>query len=188
MDAKELELIKRIQNGDKAAEPQLVKNHQDAVRAKIYHDLYGNPDSHQDVAQEVFCTLLKNLRQTNFLPEKYDSLSAYIWGVTHNKIREWRRKQNREKKHFIHGDPPENYVTEEASAEEALIEQENNLELREILRELPEPYRRILELFYFDGLVVRDISRMLGIPAEEVSTKKNYALKLAWKICQKRKK
>jgi len=188
VETKELELIKRIHDGDKAAETELVKNYQDAVRAKIYHDMYGDPDSHDDVAQEVFCKLLENLRQPSFSPEKYDSLFAYVWGVTRNTIREWRRRQNLEKRHFVHDDPPENYMADEVTAEQALIEQENKRELQAILRQLPQQHRRILEVSYFDGLAVREISRMERMPADEVSAKKNYALKLARKICQKQKK
>lgn len=188
MDAKELELVKRLQNGDEAAEAELVKNYEAAVRMKIYHDVYENPGWHRDIAQEVLRTLVESLRQLDFLPEQYASLAAYVRGVTRNKINEWRRRHNLEKRHFAHSEPLENYMANEATAEQIVLEQETKREIEEVLRQLPGQHRRILQLYYLDGLPVHEISRSESILAAEVSAKKNYALKLARKIYQKRKK
>ena len=176
-DADQLYLIQRIQAGEAAAETELFKRYQVPILWKIYRHLKTDHENIKDVASDVYLAILKGLRNANFQPERWESLEAYIWGVSNNKIRDWFKQTNRDHRFFEHQPPTENIAA--VAAEEFLTENEELRQcLQSCLQTLDSKYRKVLELRYFRELTISELSVELGIPPRRVSERIHYALKL----------
>lgn len=82
-------LIKRFIDGDESVFAELVKRHKDKVRNIIYLTL-TNSDLVDDIAQEVFITVYKNLKNFRFESQ----FTTWIYRITINKCKDHLRKKN----------------------------------------------------------------------------------------------
>jgi len=82
-------LIKRFIDGDESVFSELVKRHKDKVRNIIYITL-TNSNSADDIAQEVFITVYKNLKKFRFESQ----FTTWIYRITINKCKDHLRKKN----------------------------------------------------------------------------------------------
>jgi RNA polymerase sigma-70 factor (ECF subfamily) len=182
-DERQLRLVQRIQAGDATAEQELFLRYKDPILWKICRHVKTDSENIKDLAGEIYLAILEGLRKQSFTPEKWETLEAYIWGVTNNKIRDWFKKEKRENKIFA-GDPPADEIA--AASEEYLLENEElGKLLKACLKTLEPIYKEALELRYFKELSVPEISAQLGIPPRRVSERIHYALKLLRQAYQK---
>lgn len=182
-DERQLRLVQRIQNGEAAAENELFHRYKDPILWKICRHVKTDAENIKDLAGEVYLAVLEGLRKQSFQPDRWETLEAYIWGVTNNKIRDWFKTERRRNKIFDGDPPPEEMV---AASEEYLLENEELGELlKACLTSLDHKYKAALELRYFKELSVPEISAQLGMPPRRVSERIHYALKLLRKAYQK---
>lgn len=185
-DIDQLYLVQRIQAGEAAAETELFKRYQAPILWKICRHLKADRESVKDVASEVYFAILQGLRNTNFQPERWESLEAYIWGITNNKIRDWFKQANRDFRYFGSQPPADNIA---AAAEEFLVEQDElRRHLHACLQILDIKYRTVLEMRYFREQTIAEMSADLGIPPRRVSERIHYALKLLRKAHEQKLK
>ncbi len=177
MDADQLHLVQRIQAGEAAAETELFKRYQAPILWKICRHLKADRESVKDVASEVYLAILQGLRNANFQPERWESLEAYIWGVTNNKIRDWFKQANRNHR-FIEPQPPAGNIVAVAAEEFLAEKDELRRRLQTCLQTVDSKYRTALELRYFRELTIPEMSAELGISPRRVSERIHYALKL----------
>lgn len=139
---------------DKAAFTAAVERYQSMVYRAALHAL-GNPQDADDAAQEVFLRLFG--RGEPFDGEEH--LRRWLLRVTVNYCRDvlknpWRRR-------ISWDELPEIPVFDEPRQE---------LLYREVMA-LPEKYRSVLNLFYYEELSVRAIGELLGLPSSTVTTR-----------------
>lgn len=82
-------LIKRFIDGEESIFGELVKRHKDKIRNIIYVTL-NNGDLVDDIAQEVFITVYKNLKNFRFESQ----FTTWIYRITVNKCKDHLRKKN----------------------------------------------------------------------------------------------
>lgn len=82
-------LIKRFIDGEESVFAELIKRHKDKVRNIIYVTL-TNSDVVDDIAQEVFITVYKNLKNFRFESQ----FTTWIYRITINKCKDHLRKKN----------------------------------------------------------------------------------------------
>lgn len=175
-EADQLHLVQRIQAGERTAETELFKRYQSPILWKICRHLKTDRENVKDLASEVYLAILQGLRKADFQPEKWETLDAYIWGVTNNKIRDWFKQANRDHRFFEHQPPAESIAV---AAEEFLAEtDELRRHLHACLQTLDTKYKTVLALRYFRERTITEISAELGIPPRRVSERIHYALKL----------
>lgn len=82
-------IIRQIIDGDKSAFQVLVKRHKDKVRNIIYMTM-SNSAMVDDIAQDVFITIYKNLKHFRF-----ESLfTTWLYRITVNKCKDYIRRMN----------------------------------------------------------------------------------------------
>ena len=126
----------------------------------------------EDVQQEVFLALVKHSDRIR----DEEHLKAWLIRVTQNACRKhfrslWIKLTVSYDDQLAKGDPdsggsppPEPAVSDEdPEAEETEI-------VREAVEELPENYRLVIHLFYYEEMSVREIARSLGMTASSVKT------------------
>lgn len=183
-DDEQLRLVQRIQRGDTTAERELFLRYRNPIFWKICRHLQTERENIKDLASDVCVAILEGLRKETFQPEKWDSLEQFIWGVTNNKIRDWLKKEKRDRKTFDRIPPFEEIA---AATEEYLLENEDmGRHLRSRLAALELKYKEILELRYFQELSVAEISAQLGLKPRRISERIHYALKLLRQVYEKK--
>ena len=82
-------LIKRFIDGDESIFGELVKRHKEKVRNIVYITL-SNSNSVDDIAQEVFITVYRHLKNFRFESQ----FTTWIYRITINKCKDHLRKMN----------------------------------------------------------------------------------------------
>ena len=100
------------------------------------------PDLIQDVTQETFLRVLRTLRQSGI--ESPEALGSFVNSVCTNVLFEVYRSQSRV------AEPLEDRVSDENSADAAMVDEEERTQVRSVLSELPEKDRKILRWLFFD--------------------------------------
>lgn len=128
-----------------------------------------SPEDRQDVLQEIFLKVYKNLN--GFNPTL--SFSSWIYRIAHNEAISWYRKQNvRPEGHLVA--EPENVMailsSDLTGADQQFDEKINAEELGRAMGSLDEKYREVLILRFFEHKEYEEISDILRIPIGSVGT------------------
>ena len=144
-------LVKRFIEGEKSVYRDLVKRHKEKVRNIIYLTI-GNSNLVDDIAQEVFITVYKNLKNFRFESQ----FTTWLYRVTVNKCKDHLRKIN-VRKIFV----PINDV-EEKSGESIGIENEDISKIVwNAIAKLPAKLRIPLILKDIEGFSYQEISETI---------------------------
>lgn len=145
-------LIKRFVDGDESTFRLLVQRHKEKVRNIIYLSI-GDSGAVDDIAQEVFITVYKNLK--NF---RYESLfTTWLYRVTVNKCKDFIRKKN-VRKIFV--------PIKEASGElnyDSITEKNDTTKIvMNAISKLPAKLKQPLLLKDIEGFSYQEISETLN--------------------------
>jgi RNA polymerase sigma factor (sigma-70 family) len=165
------ELVEAISDKDmlETATVQLYREHAAIARSFIMGK-GGTTEDADDVFQETVVSFIDTVQNGKFRQESgirtfLISISKNIW---YNEIRRRQRAGNREK----------NYETEKDQEDAGILEVIRDRELKnllnQMLKELGESCKKILELFYFENLPMKDIVSHLHYENEQVVRNKKY--------------
>ena len=117
---------------------------------------FGNSQDAEDAVQEVFLRLYT--AEKSF--ESPEHLRRWLIRVTVNVCRDvlrspWRRRR----------------VSLEELPEEPVFDQPEQAALNREIMALPEKYRTVLNLFYYEELSVKEIGELLGLRTSAVTTR-----------------
>ncbi len=140
---------------DKASFTAAVRRYQNTVYRASLHAL-GSPQDADDAVQEVFLRLFRCKK--DFDGEEH--LRRWLLRVTVNYCRDvlkspWRRRR----------------VSMEEMPETPVFDKPVQAALYREVMALPEKYRTVLNLFYYEELSVREIGTLLGVEASTVTTR-----------------
>jgi RNA polymerase sigma-70 factor (ECF subfamily) len=153
-------LAVRARNGDRQAFDQLVERYHGRLFRFAYRVLSDKAEA-EDAVQEAFVRAYRAL--ATYRPEGF--FTSWIYRITLNECR--RRVRQRETS------VPLDEAKQEAGASDpmgAVLRGDRDRRLREAIRALPEHYRIVLMLFYFEELSVEEIAKAmsLGVSAVKV--------------------
>lgn len=132
------------------------RRYQDMVYRVALH-CFGNVQDAEDMVQEVFLRLYT-------VGKKFDGeehLRRWLIRVTINACKDVLRSPWRRRRASL----------AELPAPEPVFEQPEQAELFREVMDLPEKYRTVLYLFYYEGFSVREIGELLGIRTSAVTTR-----------------
>ncbi len=130
----------------------------------------GDEDDAKDLVQETCYRALKNI---NTLDEN-SNVKAWLFTIMRNI---WINQKKREQISPVKLDEAIENVSDEwnINAEELLINNEMRQALMKALNSLPETYKEILILRYFEDFSYSEISKILGCPLGTVMSRLNRA-------------
>jgi RNA polymerase sigma-70 factor (ECF subfamily) len=161
---KEEALVKNAKRGDKKALSQLVSLYSD----RIYHlglRLTGSEQDAEDILQETFLTMLKNIHQFRGKSKFYTWLYRIAINIGLKKLQSKTHKYQ----HISIDDPDIDKVHSEQVQEwprfdfESISIKRFRKKMDEALEELPEIYRTVFILRDLHGLSTEDTSRIIQI-------------------------
>jgi RNA polymerase sigma-70 factor (ECF subfamily) len=147
------ETIAAARTGDLAAFELLMRQHERLVLATALR-LTGNLEDAQDISQEVFLRLYKNLGKV----QAADALPAWLYRVTVNACHDLRRRKPALAPVEMAGE----LVAGGIDAHTSLTQAERRRVLEMSLRVLPEKERAALVLRDLEGLSTEEVARVLG--------------------------
>lgn len=147
----------------------IVERYQEKIDRYINRLGVHNPDDRDDVLQEVFVKVYRNLNgfDTNL------SFSSWIYRIAHNEAISWYRKHKvRPEGNLIEdSETVLGYLRSDDDNSEVIFDQDiNAAELNKAMDKLEEKYRSVLILRYFEHKEYDEISDILKIPIGSVGT------------------
>lgn len=161
----EAELISAVLSGQHEAFGQLVTRYQGLVY-RVCIKITGEAESAKDMAQEVFIKAYKSL--PSFRGQS--SFSTWLYKIAYRTCLDWKRANDREWKYRSNAEYTENdWVTSKTPEQEAL-RKEASAELDENLNSLAEPYRSVVQLYYFQRHSYQEIAQQKGVSVKTVES------------------
>lgn len=174
-ESSDADLMAALAAGNAAAMEVLYDRFNRPVFSFAYR-MVGDRNHAEDVMQEVF---LRAWRRAARFSETRGTLISWLLSITHNlAIDELRKVQRRPQK--ADSAEPELLMASlrdtGESIEEIAIGSEYGQIVREVLAEIPDAQRIVLELGYFRGMTQREIAEHLDTPLGTVKTRMRLAL------------
>jgi len=159
------ELVVAALVGDLAAFDELVRRFRPAVRLTARRYLDG-PEAVEDLCQEAFVRAFLALPQL----EELDHFGVWLHAITRNLARRQRQNTIRDRERFSDFDLPalEEYVSDDPSPAVLVEVREEQEAVRQLVAALPEPYRLIVDLHYWEGMPLSRAADYLGLPLTTV--------------------
>lgn len=130
---------------------------------RISFHYFGNREDAEDVSQDVFLKLFSN--KCGF--ENEEEIKAWLIRVTTNTCHSYFRNPFRRKRVDIEDNEFANII-DNSSSEQDMI---NRRVIMEAVLSLPEHYRIIVYLFYYEEYSIGQISNVLGIKETTIQTR-----------------
>lgn len=163
------ELVRQALSGRAAAYEDLVRRWSASVLA-ICHAKVGRTGAAEDLAQE---TLLRGYRSLSSLDDP-DKFGAWLYGIALRACRDWLKAKERSQVTFsdLSADrDPAGLQCSRALHEPELDRRDEQLRVLAEVESLPEEYRVVLMLFYYQELKYRDIAQLLGVSTATVNAR-----------------
>lgn len=155
-------LLRRIAEGERELFGELVLRHQDFI-FNVVSKYVRFEEEARDLTQDVFLKAYENI-------EKFrgdSKLSSWLYSIAYNLSMNWsERKAGRETQL---DDELAETVAEPPSLADEIYDRELQLaRISEMLAELPEKYRAVIRLYYYEDKSYQEISEALGLPMNTV--------------------
>lgn len=151
------DLVARARRGDEAAFAQLVARFERPLFAHFLAQVPSVAEA-EELAHDTFVRAFLGLAQLE-APERF---AAWLYGIARNTYRGWSKARSRRAPE-LPAEPEER--DGEASRRTALLHRD----LLRIVDGLPEPYRELLVLRYFDRASCAELAARLGRPVGTVT-------------------
>jgi len=157
------DLIHGWLNGDRSAGTELIRRHQGGVYGLAYRML-GDPEEAKDAAQEVFLKMLNAL--PNFRGEA--RFTTWLYRIAKNECisRSKRRRRESPDEPVDSADVPDRGE----APDEGIGRDEEARLVQSAIAELPEKYRLIITLYYFQHRSYEEICEVTMLPMGTVKT------------------
>ena len=168
------EMVRRALAGDAAAYGQLARRWAARVLA-VCHARTRDRHAAEDLAQEALLRGMRSLR-TLVEPEKF---GPWVIGIAIRVCLDWRKSPKRGEVSFdaLAGAEDEDrgpgFANDDADRRAANTRREQAERLMREVERLPEPYREVLMLYYYqpDGCSYRDLAELLGVSVATINAR-----------------
>ncbi len=165
----EEELIQLLKEQNKAGFDYLYQNYAGALYGVIYRILNDEQTS-QDVLQDVFVKIWNSVAQYN--PNK-GRLYTWMLNISRNAAIDKTRSKGEIMKSKIHtGENIVDSLEQNIKTEQAT----DTIGLRNMVADLKPEHASIINLAYFNGYTIEEISKTLNIPSGTVKTRMRSAI------------
>ncbi|MHC4645852.1 MAG: sigma-70 family RNA polymerase sigma factor [Planctomycetota bacterium] len=160
----EIELLKASAGGDSLAFETIVKKYQAFICA-ITFSATGNVEKSEELAQEIFVTVWKDLAQLKDLSRFRSWLATVARNIVKNSFRS---RQRDPMSKAVPIDKMEDAAAKDCEPAETAITKERQVVVRQALERIPEIYREPLVLFYRQEQSIKQVAEQLELSEEAV--------------------
>jgi len=187
-DQTDQEIIEKVLAGATADFQQIISKYKNMIFGLVFRSIRDQDDA-EDLVQEIFCRLFDNLRKYN-LRQKFHT---WLYTVAINVIRNHLKRHKRKDQLFVtsgtgNDHDIDTYGKDDDRGTEAVLSEEVEVYVKNVLTGMKDKYRIVLVMFYFEGLTVREVAEILGMPQNSVKTRLKRAREQALEIIKSSKK
>ncbi len=164
--ARDFELLRRFRGGEERAFDQLFERYQDYVY-NICLGVLADPDDARDVMQETFLRVYRKAGEFR----AQAAFSTWLYRVTVNACVAQLRRRPRAATVPLEDESVREIADDSPAAWAGMVRGEDEARVREIVAALPEDYRVVLVLRYFQALSYDEMTRVLGYSLGQVKVK-----------------
>ena len=164
------QLVVRIRQNDQRAMSQLYQRYV-GILTSVCSRYVAQESDVKDVLQNSFVKIFTSLSKFEFRGE--ESLRVWMTKIVVNESLNY--LQSRRKMLFVED---ERTLRELPDEEEVSLDRISDDELHQLIRELPDGYRTVLNLFVFEGLSHRQIAELLSIKESTSASQFYFAKRL----------
>ena len=164
------QLVERIRQNDQRAMSLLYQRYVGILTSVCYRYVVHENDV-KDVLQNSFVKIFTSLSKFEFRGE--DSLRVWMTKIVVNESLNY--LQSRKKMLFVED---ERILRDLPDEEEVSLDRISDDELHQLILELPDGYRTVLNLFVFEGLSHRQIAELLSIKESTSASQFYFAKRL----------
>ncbi len=179
-DSEEKKLISRARQGDMAAFDEIVRTYDQRVMALAFQFL-GNKQDAEDVCQDVFIRVYRNLHQFRHKSEFY----TWLYRIVVNSAISYRKKKRRHMHNSLDSAAEDNNgwswepADTEADPERLLKSRELHEHIQNGLDHMPVMQRVVFTLRFYEDFKISEIAEITGCA---VGTVKNYLFRSTRKM------
>jgi len=157
-------LIRSVLAGNKEDFKILVERYQQKIFSYLYHFLYQDRDTAEDITQSVFLKAYQNLNKV----DTNRPFQPWLYRIAHNEAANYIRFRSRKKEVGLYGDQWDQIAgVEEKKNQERM---ENRDLVHFALGKIKTEYREILLLYFYEEKSYEEISMILEININTVGT------------------
>lgn len=175
----EKSVIKRCQNGDKAAFEELIRFFYPYV-SKYLLKITGDPDVTEDLTQETFVKLIRSI--DTFSTGGSAAFATYIITIAKNCCIDHYRKHKE-----VFEDITETDIGDGISIEEQIVNKLEYERVIEYINGLPPNQQQAIKLKYINQLTLKEIAEITGVPPKTVKSRIHEGTKKLRKLLKIRK-
>lgn len=168
----EKEIVSRIMKEDFRAFELLVKTYEKLVFFVINRLVYDLQDK-QDICQEVFIKVYKNLPQFKFESKLSTWIARIAYLTAINYLKKYKRGQEAEFPENI-----DNYHFTDENPEQVFTKKNLAEYVNQLILQMPLPYRTALTLYHLNEFSCKEIEQITGTPEGTVKSNLFRARKL----------
>jgi RNA polymerase sigma-70 factor (ECF subfamily) len=157
-------IIENIINGDKEQFSMLMNKYHNEIFKYVYN-LTGNYQSTEDLTQEIFFKIYKNLTRYDY---NKSSFRTWIYRIstnhTYNYLKSKRNIFNQSNVQY-----EDAYHGSEESVEDNVVNEDQMKQIVNSMKRLLKPkHYKIMSMHYFSNLTVKEIGESLSIPIKTI--------------------
>ncbi len=154
---------------------ELIRRYEAKLKRYIRRLLNVNDQDVEDILQDAFIKAYRNLNSFDVKMK----FSNWIYRITHNEAISHYRKNKKEKGNISIDDEEKKYITDtfedSLDIHQELESKEKSQEMFSMILSLPEKYKDVIILHYFEDKSYEEISDILKKPAGTIATLINRA-------------
>lgn len=169
------QLVKKYINGDERAIEALINKHNSRLTGFIYSKV-GDRELTEDIFQDTFMKVIRTLKRGAYNEE--GKFMPWVMRIAHNLIIDHYRKNNRMP---MYGTSDSETIfslmsDDDLNAEKQLIKDQIDLDLLQMIKELPVDQQEVLEMRLYKDMSFKEISDNTGVSINTALGRMRYAL------------
>jgi RNA polymerase sigma-70 factor (ECF subfamily) len=178
------QLVSNYINGKEISLSTLIERHQQRLFSFIYSKVQDK-DVAEDVFQDTFIKVIRTLKKGNYNEE--GKFLPWVMRIAHNLVIDYFRKNNRMPS-FRNTDEFDIFsVLGDGSlnAEKQMVQEQIYSDVRELIKQLPDEQREVLEMRIYRDMSFKEISENTGVSINTALGRMRYALINMRKLIEK---
>lgn len=156
--------VREVLAGNKDAYGFLIHKYKDKIYTLLLRMIHNNQDA-QDLTQESFIKAYHYLH--SFDSER--KFSSWLYRIATNLCLNAIQARQKNLRHPAEWN--DEWLVDEDSPETILLQKEHIAEIRDVVEELPEPYRLVLLLRYLEDMSYQEMSTVLEVPISTIQVR-----------------
>ena len=179
-------LVSNYIRGCEASLEILIKKHKQRLYTFIFSKIQDR-DITEDIFQDTFIKVIRTLKRGNY--NEQGKFLPWVMRISHNLIIDYFRKSNRMRlfKNTDEFDIFSVISDGNLNAEKQLIKEQVLSDVKELVKELPQEQREVLEMRIYKDMSFKEISENTGVSINTALGRMRYALINLRKIIEKNK-